>query len=108
MKTIIRLLTIVLAISIVIGATWAVGQSSSDSQTSFVQGERPSFDDSSDRPAPIEGFDQNAAQFTSLFGWMGLGATVGELAIIIALIALPTSLWNRRRRARQHTAATAA
>lgn len=109
MNTIIRLLIIILAISIVVGATWAVGQSSSsNSQTGFVQGERPNFEGSGDRPAPPEGFDRNAAQFTSLFGWMGLGETVAEIAIIITLIALPTTLWNRRRRTRQQTAATAA
>jgi hypothetical protein len=106
MKTVIRLLVILLAAVAVLGATWAIGQNSaSATDTSLIQ---------SARPAPPAGFegregsDHDAAQVTSLQGWLGFVKTLVPLTIIITLITLPASLWQRYQRTRQHTAATAA
>lgn len=114
MKAIMRLFIILLAAFAVTGATWAIGQSSgNNSDSAFVRGDRPDFGNREGRPAPPagreghEGGDHNAAQWTSVRGWLGFAETLVPITLIITLVTLPASLWKRYRRTRHHTAATA-
>jgi hypothetical protein len=110
MKTIGRILVILAAALVVIGATWAVGRNSSSSTSTFDRAERPAFSSAEGRPAPPDGAsrerdgDHHAAQPFSLRGWLGFAQTLVPMMMIITLVVLPTSLWKKRRRARREEA----
>lgn len=111
MKTMTRILIILLAALTVVGATWAVGQSSSNSSTTtFVRGERAEFGGTEGRPVGPEGregFDRDGSQLLSVRGWLGFAETLVPIALIITVVALPTSLWKRRQRAQRQAGAAA-
>ncbi len=107
MKTISRIFVILLAAMLVVGATWAVGQSSTSAgdATAVVRGDRAELAGAEGRPARSadrEGGDHHAAQFLSVESWLSFSKTLVPLVLIITLVALPTSLWKRRRRAHHH------
>ncbi len=105
MKTIARILIILLAAMTVVGATWAVGQSSSNSgATTAVSRNRADFggaEGAPPRPEGGEGFSRDGSQVLSVRGWLGFAETLVPITLIITLIALPTSLWKRRQRAQR-------
>ncbi|MEZ4679404.1 MAG: hypothetical protein R2932_34805 [Caldilineaceae bacterium] len=114
MKTLGRIVIILVAALVVVGATWAVGQSGGNSggnSGSFARRTRPEFSAEAGRPARPDGElrefgergGRDGAQLLSLRGWLGFGQTLVPMAIIIALVALPTSLWKKRRRAQRST-----
>jgi hypothetical protein len=110
MKTIFRIFVILLAAVAVTGATWAYGQYAGSRQVDFERGGRGEFFNREGRPAPPVngerfqgregrgGFDRDGAQWVSARGWLSFGETLIPIALIITLIALPTSLWKRYRR----------
>lgn len=109
MKTIGRIFVILFAALAVTGATWAVGQSSSNS--AFVPRERGGFErpegEFRERGELGGRGDHHSAQFLSLRGWLGFGQTLIPMTIIIAVIALPMRFWKQRKRARRSEEAAA-
>lgn len=104
MKTVGRILIILAAACLVVGATWTIGQSSGDS--AFPSRERPDVASSEGRPAPPAGEfgergDHHAAQPFSIRGWLGFTQTLVPMTIIFMLVALPSSLWKKRQRSRR-------
>ncbi len=108
MKTIARVMIIMLAAMTVIGATWAVGQSSGNSNaTIFVGRDRADFGGREGRPARPEGgdgFARDGSQFLNVRGWLGFAETLVPITLIITAVALPTNLWKRRQRAQRQGA----
>lgn len=108
MKTIARLLTILLAAFMVVGATWAVGQSSGNTNAFAGRG-RPEFSQQEGQRAfPDREFgergERDGAQLFNARGWFGFTQTVVPIALIIAVVALPMNFWKRRQRARRNEA----
>ncbi len=107
MKTMSRILIILLAALTVVGATWVVGtQGSSDSSTGVEQ--QGDFDGDEGRPLPPggeAGFDRDGSQFLRVGGWLGFLKTLVPMTIVIAVVTLATNLSKRHRRAQQTNAA---
>ncbi len=112
MKTIGRILIILLATTVVVGATWALTRNGVNAQ--FAPGEgrfRPDGDfggeelfpeqppqglDPGQRP---EGFREGVFERAHrgdffLFGWL---RNIGIIAVIVAVVVFAESLWNHRR-----------
>lgn len=105
MKIVGRIVMILLAAAVVVGATWAVGQTSDN--RSFTRDGRPAFAEQEGRSfAPggefrERGAEHHAAQVSSLRGWLGFTQTLVPITIIITLVALPMHFWKKRQRARR-------
>ena len=110
MKTIGRMVVILFAAAVVIGATWLIGQNNGNS--TFVPRERPTFAGAEAQAAPATGElranrefrergERHTAQWLSMRGWLGFTQTLVPMTIIIVLVALPTKYWKRRQRARR-------
>ena len=108
MKTIMRILIILLAALTVVGATWAVGASNSSTSSSTIE-QRDDVDEAAGRPLRPEGeagFDRNASQVLSIGGWLGFLETLVPISIIITVVTLVTN-WGKRRQAQQRASAVA-
>lgn len=111
MKTIWRIVLILVAAFAVTGATWAMGQTSDNSN--FSMRDRGGFARPEGQAAPTngefrgrgdfrDGNEHHAAQFFSVRGWLGFTQTLVPMAMIIAVVALPMKFWQQRKRARRN------
>lgn len=108
MKTIMRILIILLAAMTVVGATWAVGASSGSTNSSTIEqpGDFAGDEGRPPRPEGETGFDRNASQVLSIGGWLGFLETLVPISIIITVVTLVTN-WSKRRHTQQRTSAAA-
>ena len=108
MKTIMRVMIILLAAMTVVGAMWAVGANSGSTSSSTIE-QRDDVDGAAGRlprPEGEAGFDRNASQVLSIGGWLGFLETLVPISIIIAVVTLATN-WSKRRHAQQRASAVA-
>lgn len=112
MKTLWRILIILLASFVVIGATYAIGQPNAANQPASVE-QRPADDANSLQSSEANGADDAAAQVPvgeprpgglglydadlGVAGWLGFTKPLVPMALITALVSYLTSLNKRRR-----------
>ena len=112
MKTIVRILIILLAASVVVGATWALTRSGANAQFSpgearfrpngdfggegFVPGQPPQGFGQGQRPEGFRegGFDGGRRGGFLPFGWI---RNIGLIAVIVAVVVFVEYLMDRRR-----------
>jgi len=112
MKTLWRILIILLACFVVIGVTYAIGQPNAANQPASVE-QRPADDANSLQSSEANRADDAAAQIPageprpgglglydvdlSVAGWLGFTKPLVPMTLIIALVSFLTN-WNKRRR----------
>lgn len=116
MKTIAKILVIVLVAVLVGGATWLIGNQAGASGAFPERGARGDFDGDGDRPEGFpdgsgfperggrEGRGERDGDGFNLFGIAGFAKTLIPITLIIALVVLVQNVVGRIRRGRDKTA----